>query len=125
MENGSANYWAASYGGNTYYTTEVGAYIEKPSDSAYGTFDQGGNLREWNEDARGSARCLRGGNWSTSYSWLHAYWWEGYSPTVEYRNIGFRVASIPEPSSILLLLLGLLGLLAYPWRKRHAGCPIC
>jgi len=49
MTNGSANFdgdWAI---GSPYFRTEVGAYDAKPSDSPYGTFDQGGNVYEWNE----------------------------------------------------------------------------
>ena len=49
MVNGSANYWNGSYVDPTYYTTPVGAYLAMPSDSPYGTYDQGGNLYEWNE----------------------------------------------------------------------------
>jgi formylglycine-generating enzyme required for sulfatase activity len=33
--------------GPPYYTTKVGAYSAKPSTSAYGTYDQGGNQGEW------------------------------------------------------------------------------
>ena len=31
--------------------------------------------------------------------------------------VGFRVASVPEPSTALLAALGLLGLLAVGWRR--------
>lgn len=41
--------------------THVGAYTG--SASPYGTFDQGGNVYEWNEQIVGSSRGRRGGGW--------------------------------------------------------------
>ena len=118
MSNGSANYWDGDYVDPTYYTTEVGAYDARPSDSAYGTFDQGGNLWEWNETViAGSSRGLRGGFWHLGSVYLHASGRISGDPTSEGRNIGFRVASVPEPGSITLLLCGLVaGLIC--WRRR-------
>jgi len=120
MSNGSANYWDGDYVDPTYYTTEVGAYDAKPSDSAYGTFDQGGNLWEWNEEdiyGAGSSRGLRGGGWDGDSDYLHASGRYGYGhPTYEGGFIGFRVASVPEPGSITLLLCGLVAGLIW-WRR--------
>jgi formylglycine-generating enzyme required for sulfatase activity len=49
------------------YLTPVGDFINAPS--AYGTFDQGGNVDEWTsttlETAHGTAFITRGGGWST------------------------------------------------------------
>ncbi len=58
----NANYYSNGYLiGSPYYRTEVGEF--QNSDSAYGTFDQGGNVDEWNESiTNGSFRGTRGGN---------------------------------------------------------------
>lgn len=48
--------------GAPYYRTEVGAH--ENSASPYGTFDQGGNVQEFNETvAEPDIRGIRGGSW--------------------------------------------------------------
>ncbi len=99
--------------GSPYWTTEVGDF--ENSASAYGTFDQGGNVWEWNETAvTGSSRGLRGGSWNNSSYYLHAS--NRFIP-VEGDSFGFRVASVPEPGSITLLVCGLVAGLIW-WRRR-------
>jgi len=49
LVDGSANYRCGGYLDTTYYTGEVGACTPKPSESAYATFDRGGNIWRWNE----------------------------------------------------------------------------
>jgi formylglycine-generating enzyme required for sulfatase activity len=71
----------------------VGAH--ENSDSPYGTFDQGGNLWEWNEAVMGSYRGLRGGSFYIYDDGLHAALRLGYDPSNEILNIGFRVAEVP------------------------------
>ena len=58
----NANYYISNYAiGSPYYRTVVGEF--ELSDSPYGTFDQGGNVWEWNETAvTSSSRGLRGGS---------------------------------------------------------------
>ena len=115
MTNGSANYDLAV--GNPYYRTEVGAYDEKPSDSPYGTFDQGGNLSEWNEAViHDLYRGVRGGSFFDSENDLRAAI-RGYrNPANESLDVGFRVAYIPGPiptvSSWGFIITALLGLVA-------------
>ena len=91
--------------GLPYFRTEVG--VHENSDSPYGTFDQGGNVWEWNE-AVASALCrgLRGGCFGTSNQDLHVAWGTNNTPTSENYPWGFRVALVPEPASSLLVLLG-------------------
>jgi len=103
--------------GPDYYRTEVGEW--ENSDSPYGTFDQGGNITEWTEALIGSDRVFRGSAFPSGGVSLHAAWRSDAFPTHEYETIGFRVASIPEPGSITLLVYGALGLFAYGWRRRR------
>ena len=98
MTNGSANYFGYDFAiGSPYYRTEVGAYDAKPSDSPYGTFDQGGNLWEWEEAIfYGSYRGLRGGSFYAHGIDLHAaYRYYGHDPTMEGVDIGIRIAEVP------------------------------
>jgi sulfatase modifying factor 1 len=86
------------------------------SDSPYGTFDQGGNVWEWNESVLyGSSRGLRGGSFNFNYSSYDNYLLaaDRYSlyPTVESLNIGFRVSEVPEPATMAVLALGSIGML--------------
>ncbi len=103
----SANYDQPSSGG----PTDVGAYSS--SLSAYGTFDQNGNLWEWNEtiipEWNGESispyyRSLWGGNWSVPSEELHATF-RLVAPEVNFDHVavGFRVASVPEPTTLSLL----------------------
>jgi len=96
MTNGSANYYDGGYAiGGPYYRTEVGAYDAKPSDSPYGTFDQGGNVSEWNEAVIGSYRGVRGRSFSSYFYSLRAADRYYSNPSGEGFNAGFRLAEVP------------------------------
>ncbi len=89
--------------------------------SPYGTMAMGGNVDEWEEtdfdlmnDSSSSDRGGRGGSWLDRSNRLRSLERLQGAPSVEGANIGFRVASIPEPST---LLLGALGLLALACRR--------
>ena len=87
------------------------------SESFYGTSDQGGNVYEWNEALiSGSFRGLRGGLWSHGASNLRSLNRVNDSPTNELNNIGSRVATVPEPSTAVLGLVGCV--LLWVLRKR-------
>jgi sulfatase modifying factor 1 len=97
------------------YTTVAGEF--QNSDSPYGTFDQGGNVYEWNEAIiYGSYRGLRGGSFDggdVGDGSLHAaYRYGSGDPTSEDYSVGFRVSAVPEPATMSLLALGGLALVA-------------
>ena len=91
--------------------TDVGA-CGANSDSAYGTNDQGGNVWEWNDAViSGSYRGLRGASWSDNANILaSSYRYSNFGPSNENWNVGFRVASVPEPSALVLTMLFSAGL---------------
>ncbi len=127
LVHGSANYYDGGYVDPIHYSTEVGAYDamdlgEYVSDSAYGTFDQGGNMWEWNEAILFDARGLRGASAGDVASWMIAstrFYESGINATLEGYGGGLRVV-VPEPSTLALLAMGAVGLLAYVWRRRRA-----
>ena len=97
--------------------TNVGSYTG--SASPYGTFDQGGNVWEWNEaliggtlrgqPRRGVRRCpARPRRVDPVLG----------SPSGEFSSLGFRVAMVPEPGTGVLMMLGMLGLAR--WRRPNA-----
>jgi sulfatase modifying factor 1 len=103
----NANFYQSGYTiGSPDYMTIVGEF--ENSESAYGTFDQGGNAEEWTEtflSGSTSRRIIRGGHFM------------GTDISSSYRNsdtqdreyyFGFRVAMVPEPATIALLAAGLL-----------------
>jgi formylglycine-generating enzyme required for sulfatase activity len=90
--------------GSPYYRTAVGAH--ELSESPYGTFDQGGNVWEWNEAVVEDAyRGQRGGSFSHEGDRLAATDRSWNTPTSQYNHLGFRVVHIPEPSVGTVLLL--------------------
>jgi formylglycine-generating enzyme required for sulfatase activity len=80
----------------------------------FGTFDQGGNVTEWNETISGTSRGLRGGSFGDNATVLAASFRFMFGAASQFDNVGFRVASlaesVPEPATGLLVLTGGLGL---------------
>lgn len=97
-----------------YYRTEVGEH--ENSDSAYGTFDQGGNTDEWAETiTRSEYAVKRGGGYALSEFNLRANARTEFRLESNHPGVGFRLAlnpnPVPEPTSaVLFLLIGLLAL---------------
>jgi len=139
----TANYWDYAMGSNTAPTavasgTTAGtavynqAFATGPADvnlagglSPYGTMGQNGNVWEWTESALDGSnnvsaefRALRGGFWNSSESSLRSSARSTSDPSGELNGTGFRVASVPEPSSALLVLLGGV---AWLLKKRRRG----
>jgi formylglycine-generating enzyme required for sulfatase activity len=93
------------------------------SRSFYGTYDQGGNVFEWNEsriiNEAGVQRGLRGGSWfELSYALISSDR-RTANQVVGSDQIGFRVATVPEPSAIVLAAMAGLCGLAMVARKRY------
>jgi len=98
--------------------------IGSGSEELNGTFDMMGNIGEWmespfysGEHLSGSLRTFLGGSYDGSYITLRSSFRNGnLGPSAELNSVGFRVASVPEPCSIVLLSIGALSLL----RKRKS-----
>ncbi len=82
---------------NQNYLTDVGAFTSSPS--AYGTFDQAGNVWEWNDltGAAGSDRGLHGGTWKFpasfgDYNSFSTMSGADVGTAGHQDNIGFRLA---------------------------------
>ena len=93
--------------------------------SPYGTMGQGGNVWEWNESAFAGSnssssenRGIRGGSWFNSETALRSVYRGFKDPSFEINYYGFRVASVPEPSTYALLLMTAAGALWMTRRRR-------
>jgi len=121
---GAANYFDGDYVGSGTSSfpsgnalTAAGAY-GVDSQSYYGINDMAGNVFEWNDAVIGSSRGLRGGSWGSVELYMRSSILNGSVPSNEFDGVGFRLASIPEPSSTLLTLLFSTGLLC---RRKSNG----
>jgi formylglycine-generating enzyme len=126
-KNGSGGYWSyptatdyintnmANYNeahpadANGNRLTDVGSYSYS---SYYGAYDMGGNVYEWNDSIDGSARGVRGGSWAypNAEATLSKDTRNPQDPSGNGWLIGIRVATVPEPSALSLLAVGLGGL---------------
>jgi formylglycine-generating enzyme len=75
-----------------------------------GTFDMMGNVHEWNETVTGYlAWGVQGGQYydtNTAFLAASSNKRNGTSGSGEYVDLGFRVASVPEPGTMVLLAVG-------------------
>jgi len=104
------------------YLTDVGAFSE--SGIFYGTFDQSGNVNQWNDldGTAGSFRGRRGGHWAETDPFdLSSSDPRLYDPSRERERLGIRLASpvaVPEPPTYALLLMTGAGALWSARRRR-------
>jgi formylglycine-generating enzyme required for sulfatase activity len=113
----NANYYISDYAiGSPYYRTLFGEF--ELSESPYDTFDQGGNLAEWNETkVTSSSRGVRGAAFVGTTGFLHASFRGDLDPAFGLNNVGFRVASlIPEPGGLTLCFGAAMTLMQ--WRRK-------
>jgi formylglycine-generating enzyme required for sulfatase activity len=119
--------------------TDVGAYVD--AIGPYGTYDQGDNVQEWNEnfiiDSEGIHPGRNGGSWSVGAQAVNAtVRFGGFADedADTYDNVGFRLVNyaagpgpgdgggsgqIPEPSTLLSSALGTLALVRRRRKLRH------
>ena len=96
---------SSSYDSSQNYLTGVGVFTN--SSSAYGTFDQTGELNEWNDGVIGSRRGLHGGAWHDVAASLQSSYRNADNPTTESGAYSFRIASnaTANPSVVILASL--------------------
>jgi formylglycine-generating enzyme required for sulfatase activity len=120
-ESNDANYTVKSYNDYTdptNYLTPVGTFAASPS--AYGTYDMGGDVWQWDELnlSPGTWRGYRGGSFGYPADFLASSSSESDFPDFQSFYLGFRVASIPEPGSLIMLAgIALAALLYWRWQR--------
>ena len=91
------------------YLTPAGGY--SAAAGPWGTFDQGGNAREWLELGSDGSAYIAGDAWVPTdiaeMSSAGTIYLLGPGPTFESASIGFRVVIVPEPSVVGLSAIGL------------------
>jgi len=140
----TANYWEYATGSDTpptavasgtgagtavynHVANQPAAVDNAGSLSPYGTMGQGGNVLEWTEsvyrppnDSSSKFRVVVGGIWYSDASWLLSSTRYGSDPTDSGgSDLGFRVASVPEPTTAGLLLLVGAGWMFWTHRFRR------
>lgn len=118
----------ANYGSSADWNSQDGNVTtvgSAGSASFYGTFDQGGNVFELTDTVARLLgepyRVMRGGAWRLGVDDLSASARLNLIPTLEFDDVGFRVASVPEPHAGLLAAFGLAGVLLFRRQRRKRG----
>lgn len=89
-----ANYlYSAVWNGMNGNVTTVGSAA---ANNYFGTFDQGGNVWEWNDAVIGTARGTRGGSYDNHEIYLVSSYRNSADPSVKSSGLGFRVASLGD-----------------------------
>jgi formylglycine-generating enzyme len=99
----SANYANALHG-----LSDVGAFTV--TTSPYGAFDMNGNAFQWNEGLMfGHLRAFRGGEFDSGESNLRSSYRFAIDPSGSFSGLSFRLAMVPEPSTLALGLIAAFG----------------
>ena len=86
----------------------------------YSTFDQGGDVWQFEETTiNGVYRETRGGSFTTVSSALNSSSFNGLTPGYVAASVGIRVAYVPEPTTIGMLLVAAAGGVVFV--KRHVS----
>jgi len=117
---------SASWNSLTGNVTTVGT---NGGPSAYGAFDMTGNLWEWTSGTAGSGAVLwaRGAAWDSADNpnpMSSAFSRTNIATTTQVNTVGFRLVSVPEPSTYALTAMCTLamgGLMARRRRTRQGG----
>jgi sulfatase modifying factor 1 len=114
MNSGNFNDIAQNYDGSGSVLSDVRAYPN--SISPFGSFDMGGDVYQWNDSVVAGSDETRGGDWGgvPGSSGSSIRFSNAIVDIVDY--MGFRVASVPEPSTGVLAVLA-CGLM---WWKRKS-----
>ncbi len=84
--------------------------------TAYSTW--GGDVFQMIETSiGGTTRLLKGGGWNGNFAQTQSNFQSGVDSANEDASTGFRVASVPEPSTFVLGGIGALGFLAIVRRR--------
>lgn len=113
-----ANYnFNADWNGQDGNLTTVGS-AGLASRSFYGTADQSGNAFEWNGgEPTQSSMLILGGGWNASGSGISAAALVVAQASNEFNTLGFRLATVPEPSALILAAAAMAGLGVLRWRR--------
>ena len=117
--NNDANYYSLNgsnwiFTDSTNFLTPVGLFLD--TTSPCGAYDMGGDVWQWNETLfNGTVRGERGGSWFDFGNELASSYGGEHRPEDPGEVLGFRVASVPEPGSLTLLLACCRGV----WNNPH------
>jgi len=116
----SANFYDPTLGFTdpTTFLTPVGSFAA--TTGPYGTYDMGGDVSEWTQGVRPNPavyRVIRGQDYAGTVIGLASTSFADIPPSTQDIGVGFRVAEVPEPSSMVVLTIGAVGLLARNRRR--------